>query len=94
MAKALTRDTVKRFTDIPNIGKAMAGDFELMGIHDPRELERMDPLKMYQDLCKKMGQRLDPCVLDVFMAAVDFMSGGKARPWWEYTPLRKRQYKI
>jgi hypothetical protein len=94
MAKALTHDTVKTFTDIPNIGKAMAADFELMGIKKPQDLEGKDPLKLYQDLCKKMGQRLDPCVLDVFMAAVDFMSGGKTRPWWEFTPLRKRQYKI
>jgi DNA transformation protein len=26
---------------------------------------------------------------DALMAAVDFMNGGKAKPWWEFTAKRK-----
>jgi hypothetical protein len=36
------------------------------------------------------GQRHDPCVYDVFLAAVRFMEGAPALPWWTYTPERKR----
>ena len=28
--------------------------------------------------------------LDTFMSAVDQADGKPARPWWEYTPERKR----
>ena len=40
-------------------------------------------------LCEATGQRQDPCVLDTFMAATDFMRGAPAAPWWHYTPQRK-----
>jgi hypothetical protein len=29
-------------------------------------------------------------VIDVFIAAVRFMAGEPAKPWWKYTPERKR----
>jgi hypothetical protein len=45
---------------------------------------------MYDDLCHATGVRHDPCVIDVFIAAVRFMAGEAARPWWKYTPERKR----
>jgi hypothetical protein len=31
-------------------------------------------------------------VLDTFMAAVDFMNGAAAAPWWAYTAQRKALY--
>jgi hypothetical protein len=31
-------------------------------------------------------------VLDTFMAAVDFMNGVAAAPWWAYTAQRKALY--
>ncbi len=34
--------------------------------------------------------RHDPCVIDVFIAAVRFMGGEPAKPWWKYTPERKQ----
>ena len=36
------------------------------------------------------GDRHDPCVIDVFIAAVRFMAGEPSKPWWKYTPERKR----
>jgi hypothetical protein len=46
---------------------------------------------MYDEACRVSGRRLDPCLLDTFLAAVDFMEGQPARPWWAYTPRRKQQ---
>ena len=34
------------------------------------------------------GQRHDPCLLDTFVAAVDYANGAPARPWWEYSRER------
>ena len=36
--------------------------------------------------------RQDPCVLDTFMAATDFMRGAQPTPWWHYTAQRKQTY--
>jgi len=47
---------------------------------------------LYQSLCAKTGKRQDPCVLDTFMAATDFMRGAQPKPWWTYTAERKAVY--
>lgn len=92
MPKAASAAEALRFEHLPNIGKAMAADFQLLGFKRPQELAAQDPLALYQRLCKITGQRHDPCVLDTFMAAVDFMQGAPARPWWDYTARRKQQF--
>lgn len=76
-------------TDIPNIGPAMARDLTLLGIEQPDQLRGRDPYRLYEELCRITGKRQDPCVLDVFIAAVRFMEGAPARPWWHYTAERK-----
>lgn len=78
--------------DLPNVGPAIAADLRLLGIRRPAELAGRDPLAMYQELCRRTGARQDPCVLDVFMAAVDFAGGGGAKPWWAFTAERKARY--
>lgn len=90
MAKATCAAEAKRLTDIPNIGVAMAADLEGLGIVTPADVKRMDPLSVYDSLRDPMGRRHDPCVLDTFMAAHDFMNGGPAQPWWNFTEQRKQ----
>jgi hypothetical protein len=74
---------------LPNIGPALAADLRLIGIREPRELRGKDAFVLYQKLCAATGQRQDPCVLDTFMAATDFMAGAAPAPWWKYTAQRK-----
>lgn len=90
MAKATCAAEAKRLTDIPNIGKAAAADLVGLGIHTPADVQRMDPMRAYDTLRDPMGRLHDPCVLDTFMAAHDFMNGGPAQPWWHFTPQRKQ----
>ncbi len=89
MPKALCADQAMRLTDIPNIGRLIAADLRQMGIHTPQDVRGMDPVAIYEALRTPMGQRHDPCVLDVFLAAHDFMNGGAVRPWWAFTAQRK-----
>ena len=77
---------------IPNIGPSLAADLRLLGIAKPAELRGRDAFVLYQQLCAITGERQDPCVLDTFMAAVDFMRGAPAAPWWHYTAERKALY--
>ena len=87
------RDRLAKLTDLPNIGPAMAGDFELLGIKKPEQLKGRDPLRLYNELCQKTKARQDPCVLDTFISVVRFMDGGKPKPWWFYTEERKKVYR-
>lgn len=77
---------------LPNVGPAMAADLRALGITQPQALAGQDALALYQALCRCSGQRQDPCVLDTFMAVVDFMQGAAPAPWWAYTAERKRRY--
>ncbi len=90
--KARTHSDVTKFTDIPNVGKAMERDFVLLGIRSPKELAKKDAYVLYKKLEKLTGTHQDPCVLDTYMAVVDFMQGAPARPWYAYTKERKKKY--
>jgi hypothetical protein len=85
------RDCVRKLEDLPNIGRAMADDLRLIGIHTPEQLCGQDAYEMYVSLCDKTGQRHDPCVIDVFLSIVHFMRGGEAKPWWTFTLERKQE---
>ncbi len=89
MTKAKSASEVKTLTDIPNVGKSIAGDLRGLGVNTPAEVAAMDPIAMYNALRTPMGARHDPCVLDVFLAAKDFMNGGEPLPWWKFTAQRK-----
>ena len=83
------RPTAKALEQLPNIGPSLAADLRLIGIAHPRDLRGKDAFVLYQRLCAATGQRQDPCVLDTFMAATDFMRGAPAAPWWT-TPRSAR----
>ncbi len=82
----------RRLEDVPNVGPAIAGDFRLLGITEPSQLIGRDPYQLYDALCAITGERQDPCVADVFIAAVRFMEGAPPHKWWYYTPERKRVF--
>lgn len=83
------RETVTRLVDLPNVGKATAEDLRRIGVDHPNRLIGKDAFQMYEALCAVTGKRVDPCVIDVFMAVIDFMEGGAPRPWWAFTERRK-----
>jgi hypothetical protein len=78
------------FQAIPNVGRATAEDLVRLRVRSVPDLARRDPLTLYRRLCKLDGSRHDPCVIDVFMAAVAFANTGTRRSWWKYTPARKK----
>ena len=90
--KASQASECQTLEQIPNIGPSLAEDLRQIGIRHPRELVNKDAFVLYQQLCAATGQRHDPCVLDTFMAATDFMRGAAAAPWWHYTAHRKALY--
>ena len=95
MAKAdhnTDRQSVERLTDIVNIGPAVAGALESIGVTKPQQLIGADGAALYEQLIESKREFYDPCVLDTFLAAVDYMNGNQPRAWWHYTADRKRRY--
>lgn len=90
--KTPDREKVSRLVDLPNIGKAMANDLQMIGIDHPGKLIGKDPFDLYEELCDISGQRIDPCVIDVFISVVHFMEGGDPLPWWSFTKDRKKRF--
>ncbi len=79
-----------RLQDLANVGPAVERMLARVGVTAPAQLAGQDPYALFERLCALDGRRHDPCLLDTFMSAVDQADGKPARPWWEYTPERKR----
>lgn len=86
------RKNIMDLEDLPNIGKTIAADLRLIGIHRPAQLRGKNPIAMYEKLCRLIGTKQDPCLLDVFISAVRFMEGGPPLKWWAFTAERKKIY--
>jgi hypothetical protein len=85
----MEREKVTRLEDLPNVGPAVAAKLRRIGVLEPSDLIGRDPYALFDELGTRTGERIDPCVLDVFVALTRFMSGEPARPWWAYTAERK-----
>jgi len=85
----------RQLKDLVSVGPAMLEDFELLGVQTVTQLRRRSPQRMYRDLCRIRGQRIDPCCLDTFMAAVaqarDPELPIEQRQWWYWSRVRKRE---
>jgi len=77
--------------ELVNVGPAVARYLERVGITETGQLAGRDPIEIYEEMCAASGRRLDPCLLDTVMSAVEQADGGPARPWWDYTAERKRR---
>ena len=87
----MLRTDLKSLQEIPNVGKAIEKDFNIIGVNSPKQLIGKDPYKMYNKLCNATNQKHDPCVIDVFISAVRYMDGGPPKKWWEFTEERKNR---
>lgn len=86
----------RQLGDLISIGPAMLRDLELLGIRTVGQLARQEPLRMYEKLSRKRGERQDPCVLDTFCAAVaqarnPRLAADKCEWWWWSRKRKKAQ---
>ncbi len=84
------RKTVTELTDLPNIGKAIARDLHTVKILHPQDLIGKNAYKLHDELCRVTGEKHDPCVIDVFLAVINYMEVGEPVPWWKFTTERKK----
>lgn len=72
-----------------HVGPAARKDLKLLGIRTREQLASSDADILYERLCVLTGLRHDPCVHDVFSAAIHQSRTGEALDWWHFTPARK-----
>ncbi len=77
------------FLKLPNIGPATADDLARLGVTSVEQLKGCDPQELYDRISAMDGVKHDICVLDVFSAIIENAKTGEAKPWWEYSRLRK-----
>ena len=82
----------RKLRDLVSVGAKTCEDFELLGVRTVAQLAERDPEKLYRDLQRKTGQRQDPCVLDVFRAAVEQARNPRLPlekcQWWYWSRVR------
>jgi hypothetical protein len=78
-----------RLADLRNVGRAALKDFEVLGIVSVPQLAKEKPRELYERLCALTQARHDPCVEDVFAAAIHQARTGEALNWWEFSRRRK-----
>ena len=85
--------STRQLGNLISVGPAMLRDFELLRIRSVARLARQNPQRMYTKLNRLTGLRQDPCVLDVFCAAVAQAKNprlpAKQREWWYWSKKRK-----
>jgi hypothetical protein len=85
----------RRLADLVSVGKATLRDFERLGVATVADLACRDPEELYARISALDGVRHDPCVLDVFRAAVAQARSPDLPPelcrWWTWSRLRRTQ---
>ena len=85
----------RQLADLISIGPAMLRDFDQLGIRSVAQLAKQNPKQMYARLERKLGQHIDPCVLDTFCCAVAQARNPRLPAeqcqWWYYSRQRKTQ---
>jgi hypothetical protein len=81
-------------TVIPGVGKSIAQDLRIIGIHAVNDLKGKNPEQLYQLSNQAAGTVQDRCLLYVFRCAVYYAEGGhhdeKLKWWnWKDAPLKK-----
>lgn len=74
---------------LANVGPAAREDFRQLGINSVAELAGQEAEDLYDRLCQITGTRQDPCVQDVFAAAIHQARTGEATRWWQWSKNRR-----
>ena len=77
-----------------SVGPAALRDLHRLGINTADELRRADADQLFAKLCRITGKTYDPCVRDVFAAAIAQAKNPdlpeEQRDWWYWSRLRKK----
>lgn len=83
----------RQLKDLVSVGSATILDFKLLGIQIVDDLRKHEARELYERLCFITKARHDPCVEDVFRAAIEQANNPNLEPekknWWYWSRIRK-----
>jgi hypothetical protein len=86
--KTAPKKVVAELSRIPGVGPAIAADLYLLGIREVADLRGRNPEKLYEEFCRRVGHRVDRCVLYTYRCAVYYASESNHDPqllkWWNW----------
>jgi Pathogenicity locus len=90
------KQILKELREIPGVGESIAQDFWNLGIRSIKDVAKKDPEKLYDQLCKQMGVKVDRCMLYVMKCAVYYAKGNRnpeLLKWWNWkdSPAAQRK---
>ena len=91
MPKNKSNKAVHELLNLMNVGAATYKDLQLLEINSIGQLANACPDELYSRLQRITGISHDPCVWDIFAAAINEARTGKKQPWWEWTKIRKQR---
>jgi hypothetical protein len=84
----------RRLIDLVSVGPATVRDLEDLGITEVEHLMDKDARDLFEQLQQLKGQRVDPCCMDVFSAAIAQARNPslpkEKRQWWYWSRVRKK----
>lgn len=84
----MSEPSIRSLTTLPGVGPSIARDLVDLGIRRPEDLRGRDPDRLYEELCRLRGARVDPCVNYVFRCAVYCAVTADPEPalakWWAW----------
>jgi nucleotidyltransferase/DNA polymerase involved in DNA repair len=89
----MKKKETRKLEDLYSVGPATVRDLKHLGITRVEQLAGKDARDLYERLGRLSGKRYDPCVLDVFSAAIaqarDPRLPEEKRRWWYWSRIRK-----
>jgi hypothetical protein len=88
----------RKLQDLISVGPATRQALASLGVHTVEELALREPQTLYREISRKRRKQQDPCLLDVFQAAV-----AQARNphlpleqccWWYWSRVRKTGFRL
>lgn len=87
----------RKLSDLYSVGPATVRDLQVLGINSVDKLKRRKAESLYKALCTKTNAQHDPCVIDVFRAAIEQAKDPDLSPekscWWYWSNVRKQGVK-
>ena len=74
-----------------NVGPAVETYLLDLGIHAIDDLAKQQADDLYRRLQRQLGKACDPCLYDTLSAIIHEARTGQKRPWFTFTPARKRR---
>ncbi|NJD54217.1 MAG: pathogenicity locus [Candidatus Methanoperedens sp.] len=88
MSQNMKQSVLKKFQQIPGVGKKISLDLWGMSLRSVEDLKENDPEKLYRELCESQCVQVDRCMLYVFCCAVYYASNKRHDPellkWWNW----------